>query len=96
MCSTVSFIVVTLLDDLWIEVFEVEEMSCIHYRNYWISFSSYFHVYGCSFALFQVETVNTILMNVQNHQNRATMAYVSIVWVCVIESNIKMDLKEIG
>jgi hypothetical protein len=68
----------------------------IHYRNYWIYFSSYIHVYDCSFALFQVETVNTILMNVRNHQNRATMAYVSTVWVCIIESNIKMDRRETG
>jgi hypothetical protein len=37
-----------------------------------------------------------ILMNVLNHQNRATMAYVSIVWVCIIEGNIKMDCREIG
>jgi 5-methylthioribose kinase len=35
-------------------------------------------------------------MNVRNHQNRATMAYVSIVLVCIIESNIKMELREIG
>jgi hypothetical protein len=55
-----------------------------------------FRLYDCSFALFQVETVNTISMNVLNHRNSATMVYASIVWVCIIERNIKTDPREIG
>jgi hypothetical protein len=42
----------------------------------------------CSFEMFQVETVNMTLMNVRNHQNCATMAYVSIVQVCIVQRNI--------
>jgi hypothetical protein len=46
-----------------------------------------------AFELFQVETVNMTLMNVRDHQNCATMAYVSIVWVCIIQRNVLLKCK---
>jgi hypothetical protein len=40
--------------------------------------------------------VSTMLTSVLYHLNSATVVYVSIVWVCIIEINIEMDLRAIG